>query len=111
MEYKAKTAQDVVAETGPIDTGSKQLAEEAGVTDAAYADYAEALKNYEARDDVETLAERRAREFGVSFEDASFRREVDSVDNTGLTSTDTVTNKQPNTVDEKSTKAEPKKQS
>lgn len=106
MEYKAKTAQEVAAETGPIDTGEKEFAEEHGVTSAAYVDYEEALKNYESREDVETLAERRAREFGVTFDAASFRRETDAVDNTGLGSTDVVTNKRPNNVDEKSTKSD-----
>lgn len=73
-EYKPVTAFDV-ADENAVDNDAAKRAEEAGVVDAAHIDYVEALENYEARPDVETLAERRARESGVKFEDAQFRRE------------------------------------
>lgn len=77
-DYKPRTAQVVAAETyaAPVNDGA-ELAEEAGVVNPAHVDYEEALKNYESRDDVETLANRRARENGTAFSDADFVRTND----------------------------------
>lgn len=80
-EYKGLTAQEVVAQTGfrdPLAGEGARRAEEAGVTKPEYVNYEEALKKYESRPDVESLADRRARENGGTFEAASFRRSVDS---------------------------------
>lgn len=76
-EYVGKTAPAVAAGVSGqnvVDDEAKERAAEAGVTDAAYVDYETALGNYEARVDVETLAERRARESGIAFDDGSFVR-------------------------------------
>ncbi len=51
-------------------------AKAAGVTSVTYIDYAEALHNYETRPDAEPLANRRARENAVAFEDQDFARET-----------------------------------
>jgi hypothetical protein len=76
-EYKGNTGPEVAAgvsaQMGAFDE-DKERAEEAGVTDVAYVDYEKALENYEARVDVETLAERRARDLGVTFDDGAFVR-------------------------------------
>lgn len=66
-EYKPVTAQDV-ADAGALDRENAERAEKAKVSDVSRIDYVEALKNYESRSDVETLAQRRARENGTSFE-------------------------------------------
>lgn len=66
-EYKPVTAQDV-ADEGSLDRENAEKAEKAKVSDVSRIDYVEALKNYESRSDVETLAQRRARENGTSFE-------------------------------------------
>lgn len=73
-EYKPVTAFDVHDENA-VDREAAKRADEAGVVDASVVDYVEALENYENRPDIETLAERRARENGVKFDDAQFRRE------------------------------------
>ncbi len=89
-EYKPRTAHDVVAANGPVDVeDAKARAEEAGVTDAAFVNYEEALKNYEGRSDIEPLKERRAREGGRDFSDAAFRRQIGGTDNPGVVTTDT----------------------
>lgn len=77
-EYKPKTAQDEIADLGPLatDEANKKAAEKAGVVDAAYVDYEKALKNYEARSDIETLEQRLAREVGGSFAAAKEVRAV-----------------------------------
>jgi len=89
-EYKPRTAHDVVAEVGPVDVeDAKKRAEEAGVTDAAFIGYEEALHNYESRPDVETLKERRARESGETFDEAGFRRQIGGTSSAGVVTTDT----------------------
>lgn len=77
-EYKPVTAQDAIADLGPLatDEENKKKAQEAGVVSAAYVDYEKALKNYESRSDIETLEQRLAREIGGSFETAKHVREV-----------------------------------
>lgn len=74
-----KTAQEVVAEAGDADVlafeqGLADDAHDAGVTRSEYIGYATAMANYESREDVEPLAERRAREAGDAFADTDFRR-------------------------------------
>lgn len=74
-EYLArtKTAQDVIAEANndPYRNDpaarSAQLASvaSAGVINESYLDYGQALANYEARSDTESLASRRARDNGT----------------------------------------------
>lgn len=77
-EYKPVTAQDAIADLGPLatDEANKKAAEKAGVQDAAYVDYEKALKNYEARSDIETLEQRLARENGGTFAAAKHVRAV-----------------------------------
>lgn len=78
VDYNPVTAQVVMASTyAEAVTDDKELADEAGVVNPAHVDYNEALKNYESRDDVESLANRRAREAGTSFSDADFVRTND----------------------------------
>lgn len=101
-DYKPVTAQDKAETVGARTTDEeKKFAAENGVVDAAFVDYDKALENYESRSDVETLAERRARENGTAFSEANFRREVGGADNTGVVTTDVATDKEP-----KATKAE-----
>jgi len=95
-DYQYKSSQDVVApHLDPLADEDAKRAEEAGVKDSAYVDYEEALKNYESRPDVETLAARRAREAGWKFEDAAFRRSVkdDELTGGGVVTTDQATDK------------------
>lgn len=75
-----KTAQEVIAGANPGQTpaafeqGLATAAHAAGVTRSEYIGYADALDNYESREDVEPLEERRAREAGDAYADADFRR-------------------------------------
>lgn len=78
-EYK--DAQAVLDENRRGDIAWTALQEEAraraeadGVTRSEYVDYAAAFALYEARADVETLADRRAREAGDSAADTDFVR-------------------------------------
>lgn len=74
-EYLArtKTAQDVISEANndpyrnDTDARAAQLASvaSAGVINESYLDYGQALANYEARSDTESLASRRARDVGT----------------------------------------------
>lgn len=75
VDYTGLTAGDVLAvHSSEVDREAAERAEKAGVVDAAYIDYDAALKNYEARPDVETLEDRHARENGT-FSDTDFVRE------------------------------------
>jgi hypothetical protein len=82
MADDKKKDYDYSALLAPAERGNKvdeeraARAEEAKVSDSAFVDYEAALENYESRPDVETLAQRRAREAGTSFQDAAFRREA-----------------------------------
>lgn len=69
------TAGDRVAETvqETPDADARDFAEREGVSNAAYANYAAALALHEARDDIEPLSARRAREIG-EFADQDFMR-------------------------------------
>ncbi|AVD99310.1 hypothetical protein SEA_BILLNYE_133 [Streptomyces phage BillNye] len=109
-EYKPRTAHNVVAEVGPVDVeDANERAKKAGVTDSAFVDYEEALKNYEGRSDIEPLKERRAREGGRDFSDAAFRRQIGGTDNPGVVSTDTAvkTDEDKKAVAEDKTEAKP----
>ena len=76
-----RTAQQVLAGESDHDAQNDlrdeaiAAAEADGVTRSEYINYEAKLANYEARADVEPLAERRARDIGDSFSDAQFRRE------------------------------------
>ncbi len=54
----------------------KTRAEAAGVTGVDKIDYAEALRNYESRSDVELFVNRRAREYADKFEAQDFSRQA-----------------------------------
>lgn len=97
-EYKPKTSQDAVApHLDPLAGEAEKMAEDAGVKDAAFVDYEDAMDNYQQRADVETLASRRAREGGWKFEDTAFRRKVDADDELtgGPVTTDQAANQAP----------------
>lgn len=77
--YAPKTAQQNawVADYPDEDRLFREDAERAaaaGVTGVDKIDYAEALRNYESRSDVEPFANRRAREYATAFEDQNFAR-------------------------------------
>lgn len=69
-------AGDKVAETtyDNPDTDAADFAATNNVSQAAYANYATALDAHAARADIESLADRRAREYGDQFADANFMR-------------------------------------
>ena len=69
-------AGDKVAETtfDNPDDDARDFAATEGVSQAAYANYATALNAHQSRADIETLADRRAREYGDQFSDADFMR-------------------------------------
>lgn len=75
----AVTAADNLVGYGesPNDVENKAAAAAAGVLDAAYINYDVALDKYAARDDVEDLAHKNARDIPDDFADASFMRTVD----------------------------------
>lgn len=83
-----KTAQEVVADAGPLqnDLDNAAAAAAAGVKDAAYIDYDVALDNYAARPDIESLERRRARDFPETFADAAFMREAVDPSSSAVTS-------------------------
>jgi hypothetical protein len=64
---------DVEAQNG-LDATAAAAAGTANVTHSEYINYNTKMTNYESRDDVEPLAERRAREAGDQFTDTDFRR-------------------------------------
>lgn len=103
-DYKPRTAQAAVAPHGPhgVEEAAAKRAKDAGVVSAEFVNYEGALENYQARPDVEPLDERRARESGRNFQAASFRREVDGTDNSGVTTSEDVS------VNESDNKAENK---
>lgn len=57
-----------------INVDAKSRADTANVERVEFIDYAEALTNYEARTDVESIAQRRAREAGTTFAATDFAR-------------------------------------
>jgi len=68
VDYKPFTAEDsVAAYNDKTAEEAAELAAEAGVAEAAHVDLDAALKNFESRSDVETLADRRAREAGTDY--------------------------------------------
>jgi hypothetical protein len=74
----AKTAYDNIGEwvESPNDVENREAAAAAGVKDASYIGYEAALEDYEARADVETLAQKNARNNPDDFADAAFMRQV-----------------------------------
>ena len=73
-DFSAEKTLAPLDSANTVDPQAKANAEAAGVTDAAKINYERALAVYEARSDVETLAARRAREAGDTFEDTHFVR-------------------------------------
>lgn len=69
-------AADKVLETtfDNPDSDARDFAATNNVSQAAYANYATALNAHQARADIESLADRRAREYGDAFADADFMR-------------------------------------
>ena len=72
------TAAARVAETvqETPDAESAAAAAAAGVSNPAYIGYAAALNAHQSREDIETLADRRKREYGSTFNDGAFMRAV-----------------------------------
>ena len=72
-----RTAGEKIGDTAynNPDVDARARADAAGVSHPAYIGYAAALETFQSRDDIETLADRRAREYGDSFADAAFMRE------------------------------------
>lgn len=56
------------------DDDARDFAEDNNVSNAAFVGYADALETHQSRDDIETLADRRAREYGADFDAGSFMR-------------------------------------
>ena len=78
-----RTAKEVVDSLWVVDGATdvaqdaKDRAAAANVADVSYIGYAAAMDNYESRDDVETLARRRAREISVDDPATDFTRAAD----------------------------------
>lgn len=70
------TAGERVAQTvqATPDQEARDFAETNDVAMAAYANYATALESHQYRVDIETLADRRAREYGADFKAGAFMR-------------------------------------
>jgi len=60
----------------PNDVENRAAAAAAGVLNAAFINYDVALDKYAARDDIEDLAHKNARDIPSDFKDASFMRTV-----------------------------------
>lgn len=71
-----RTAGEKIGDTAydNPDVDARERADAAGVSHPAYIDYAAALETFQSRDDIETLADRRKREYGSDFNDADFMR-------------------------------------
>lgn len=67
-------AVQAAAENITPDADAAAFAATEGVSRPEYANYADALDAYAARDDIEGLAERRAREVATTFAAADFMR-------------------------------------
>jgi hypothetical protein len=78
-----RTAKEVVDSLYVVDGATdvfedqKARAAAAGVSDVAFIGYAAAMDNYESRDDVETLAHRRARSISTDDTQTDFTRAAD----------------------------------
>jgi hypothetical protein len=72
------TALDRVGETVNVtpDAENRAAATAAGLKDAAFIGYADAAEAHEAREDIESLASRRAREYGSDYDAGAFMREL-----------------------------------
>lgn len=72
------TAQQKVEQTvqATPDADAAAFAASNDVSRPEYANYATALETLQAREDIETLASRRARTYGADFNDADYMREV-----------------------------------
>lgn len=65
---------ETVNETPDAENRAEAFGE--GLKDAAYIDYDVALEAHQAREDIETLAARRDREYGRDFNAGEFMREL-----------------------------------
>ncbi len=79
--YAPKTAQQNAFLTDypnedRLNREDAERAAAAGVTSVDKIDYAEALRNYESRSDVELFVNRRAREYADTFEAQNFARQA-----------------------------------
>ncbi len=74
-----KTASEQLAGFGesPNDVENREAAAAAGVIQAGFIRYDVALDRYAAREDVESLQRKNARDMPSDFKDASFMRTVD----------------------------------
>ena len=84
---EVRTAQQVLAAEGAGDEAIRDLQEEsrdraetADVTRSEYVGYADAHAAYEAREDVEALVDRRARENGTDADATDFVRSSEDTD-------------------------------
>jgi hypothetical protein len=70
------TAAERVAETvqATPDADAWAAADAANVSHPAYVGYADALETHQDREDIESLASRRLREYGDQFTDADYMR-------------------------------------
>lgn len=71
---QANDKVEITVYTNPDDE-SKAAAATAHVTNAAFIGYAAALNTFESRTDIETLADRRSREYGTTFSAGDFMRD------------------------------------
>jgi hypothetical protein len=73
-----KTAYDNIGEwvESPNDVENREAAAAAGVLDASFIGYEAALEDYESRPDIETLAQKNARNNPADFADPAFMRQV-----------------------------------
>lgn len=74
-----QTASEVVVEgmDDSVDVDAKARADAANVSGVQFIDYAEAIDNYAARDDVEPLSQRRARDAAAQPAKQDFARHED----------------------------------
>ncbi len=56
------------------DVDAKEFAADNDVSQSQFVNYSEALTAHEQREDIETLADRRAREYGTTFDAGAFMR-------------------------------------
>ena len=72
-----RTAGEKIGDTAfeNPDVESRAAADAAGVSHPAYIDYEASLEAHQSRDDIETLADRRAREYGSGFDAGEFMRQ------------------------------------
>ena len=73
-EYSAESVVAELDRDSALEAERKADADAAGVSEARFQGYAQVLGVYEARTDVESLADRRARHYGDTFAEQDFAR-------------------------------------